>query len=214
MFGVKMKVDLDGITIRLRPFCKEDIPFVTNGFQNMGVLMYTRQLFAQTMENELDWYEKVRNDKDTCTWAITYAESDEPVGVTGLHNIDQWGSCVSGIIIWKKELWKKGIATRAHLARTMYAADFLNRYTIKSHVFAANEGSLRALQRIGYILCGKEPRTEYRKGKFMDSYHLVWLNPERLTVLYPDGIPEEYREVVTKARKGLELAREVVALEV
>ena len=81
MYGIRMTVRHNGITINLRPFSKEDIPILVEHFSSMKTHMFTNGLFGQTLENEIEWYEKNRNDLDSCVWAIQPEGSVEPIGV-------------------------------------------------------------------------------------------------------------------------------------
>lgn len=209
MFGHKMKViGKSGIEVILEPVSKDQLPVITSRMQSMQTLMYTNTLFAPVLESEEEWYEKKRKANDEVLWGICVGKS--LIGITALHNLDLHGSCVSGIIIFDRNYWGKGVASAAHLARTLFAADFLNRLTIKSSVRTENEASLKALQRVGYHMTGKEPRTGQRMGRFLDTYHLCWLHPERISVLFPEGLPEEYAKSVAKAQSALVKARKEV----
>ena len=212
MFGINMRVEYDGFGVALRPLAKPDIVVLTEHFSSMKIHMYTQGLYAQPYENELEWYDKNRTDPTSCLWAIVPDGATVPVGITALHNVDNMGSAVSGIIIWDSAFWGKGVATRAHLGRTLFAADYLNRATIKSSARTKNDGSVKALLRVGYNFLGIEPRTAYRAGEFLDTKLFVWLNPDRVGILYPQGLPEEYKDGVEKAKVALEKARQVVTL--
>ncbi len=173
--------------------------------------MYTNGLFAQSLENEEEWYEKNRKDQSSCTWIIQPDGAETAIGITSLHHIDdRFGSASSGIIIWNQGWWGKGVASRAHLGRTLFAADYLNRLTIKSSVRTENPASLKALLRVGYNMIGMEPRTGYREGRFIDTYLLCWLHPERTEFLFPEGMPNMYHEGLNRAKIALALAREKV----
>ena len=211
MYGIRMTVRHNGIAINLQPFSKEDIPILVEHFSSMKVHMYTKGLFAQTLENELEWYEKNRKDPDSVIWAIQPEGYQFPIGVTSLHHTNsRENSCGSGIIIWDPGWWGKGIATAAHLGRTLFAADYLNRWTIRSSVRVANDTSRRALERVGYTIWGTEPACILRGGKWLDTYHLTWLHPERIGVLYPEGLPKMYVAGVVNAAIALETARREV----
>lgn len=211
MFGVTMVVRHKGQEVTLRAFNKNDLPVLVDHFSSMKVHMMTKGMFAQTIENETEWYDKRRTDPDCCLWAIQPKGSEVPIGISGLHELtDRRNSCVSGIIIWDPDWWGKGIASAAHLARTMFAADFLNRMTIKSTVRKANVASRRAVEGVGYTVWGDEPVADYRGGKWIDSYHLKWIRPDTVPVLFPNGLPEKYVNGVERAKMALTTAREIV----
>lgn len=139
MYGIRMTVSHKGLTVNLRPFSREDVPVLVEHFSSMKTHLYTGGLFGQTLENELEWYEKNQSDPDSCVWAIQPDGSDQAIGVTSLHQInDRGSSCSSGIIIWRHDWWGKGVASAAHLGRTLFAADYLNRYIIRSSVRTMN----------------------------------------------------------------------------
>ncbi len=206
-----MQVKHQNVGVTLRAFSKEDLPELLKYWNSMRVHMYTMGLFAQTMENEIEWYESTRKDKESCSWAIVPDGSESPVGVTALHHLDMFGSSSSGIIIWDTKWWNKGIASRTHLARTLFAADYLNRLTIKSSVRTENPASLKALLSVGYHQTGTEPRTAMRAGKFLDTHLLCWIHPEKTGLLFPEGIPEIYKEALKRGAEALALARQVVS---
>src|SRR3989344_4661700 len=208
---MNMLVSHKGLTVALRPFCREDIPELVKHFSSMTIHRDTKGIFGQTLENEIKWFEKNMEDPNSCIWAIQPEGSDQAIGVTALHHItDRMNSCSSGIVIWRQDWWHRGVATATHLARTMFAADYLNRFIIRSSVRTENPGSYLALERVGYTIWGTEPRGVLRGGKWLDTYHLAWLHPGRIGVLYPEGVPEMYTAGVEKAAIALETARREV----
>lgn len=139
--------------------------------------------------------------------------NEYPVGTTSISGISPINqSCWTGIVIFNREYWKMGIAGGAHLIRTRHAADVLNRSVMHTHVRVPNEPSRRALERVGYFVTGMYPRDAFRNGKWIDTYSLTWLHPERIDFLYPEGLPVAYSEGVERARLALEKARRLVQL--
>jgi RimJ/RimL family protein N-acetyltransferase len=212
MFGINMYVKFDGFGVALRPLARSDIAVLTAHFSSMKVHMYTQGMYAQPLENEEEWYDKNRNDPGSCVWGIVPDGASEVVGITALHNVDSFGSATSGIIIWNTDWWGRGVATRAHLGRTLFAADYLNRSTIRSSARTKNNGSVHALLTVGYNYLGIEPRTYYRGGEYLDTQLFCWMNPYKIKILYPKGLPAEYKDGVKKAKIALDKARKVVSL--
>lgn len=211
MFGVRMLIDHNGLTLNLRKCSKEDLPELVKNFDSMKIHLFTNGLFAQTLENEVEWYEKNRKDPDSCIWLIQPVGFDLPIGVTGLHGLNSMeGTCTSGIIIWNQNWWGKGVATAAHLGRTIFAANYLNRFTIRSCVRVENAPSRKALERVGYTIWGEDPVDDFRDGRWMDTYHLIWFRPSSVNIMFPTGVPEKYVGGVQRAKIALELARKEV----
>lgn len=206
-----MQVKTHKVSVLLRPGSKEDLPELVKNFSSMRVHLYTNILFGQTLENEQEWYEKVRSNNDECVWLIQPIGHDRPIGVTGLHKISsQKGDCTSGIIIWDQNWWNMGVASAAHLARTLFAADYLCKYSINSSVREENVASRRALEKVGYTVWGTEPVDDYRQGKWINTHHLKWFHPEKYQFYFPDSLPEKYVSGVDRAKVALNLARSLV----
>jgi ribosomal-protein-alanine N-acetyltransferase len=213
MFGINMRVKTEKAAVNLRPACKEDMKELVRHFSSMRIHMYTMGMFARTIEDEEAWYEHVRESKDGCEWLIQPDGYDKPIGVTGLHGINsRENSCTSGIIIWDPSWWGKGVASAAHLGRTLFAADYLNRLVIRSCVRVENNASRKALERVGYTVWGQEPVDDYRAGKWLDTDHLIWFHPEKYQFFYPNGLPEMYVAGVERAKVALEKARKCVEM--
>lgn len=216
MFGYKMNIADNGLCVVLRPATLDDLPHVVQGFSSFDVHRYTNGISAPTLDDERDWFERTRKDKETWSWVITAYhqnrnETDTPIGVTALHHVSAYhGSCNSGIVIWDKSWWGKGVASLAHLGRTLWAADELQRSTITSQVVTPNEASLKALLKVGYTVTGRYARNRFRDGRFCDTYCLSWLNPKVISLLFPDGLPKQYQCGVEKAETALEKARKIV----
>ncbi|HUC94523.1 MAG TPA: GNAT family protein [Candidatus Saccharimonadales bacterium] len=211
MFGINMRIEYDGFGVALRPLSKADLPVLVEHFNSMKIHYYTQGLFAQTLENETEWYEKKRKEETSCLWGIVPDGSEVAVGITEIHGINTHGSCETGFIIWDTSWWDKGVATRSHLGRTLFASDYLNRLTIRSSARVENGGSVNALTRVGYVKTGVEPRTYFRAGRFLDTQLFCWLNPERIGILFPEGLPSQYEDGVQKAQVALTKARQVVS---
>ncbi len=216
MFGPVLRIKYDGLGISLVPLKREWMPEIAERM-TLSIRMYTHGVFALTPEDEFEWYEKARQKEDSVHWAILPDGCDFPVGTTGLGQIDPIsGSCGSGIIIWDKDWWGRGVASRAHLIRTWYAADWLNRLTIYSSVRVPNPASRKALERVGYTQYAITPRDDYRNGNFLDTWNLVWMHPEKINVLYPDPdndpVPEMYLPGIERAAIALNKARDLVQI--
>jgi len=221
MFGFPMYIQGNDFAVVLRPIKKEEMEGMVQQFASMRVQRFTLQAGAATLEGELEWYERARSKETDILWAISVHAgaagfqndmlASKPIGITGLHKIDPiHGSCTSGIIIWDSASWGKGVASLAHVARTWYAARYLNRMTIHSQVCAPNEASLKALLNVGYHSTGLFSKAHFDNGRWVDRYCLTWWNPERIAILFPDGLPDEFADAVKKAQSALKRADELV----
>lgn len=212
MFGPNLRIEIDGFGVTLRPFKKEWMGLVAEQMSSLEVRMYTFGNFGLTKEDEEEWFDRVRKDESSVHWAIIPDGQDTPAGITSINDFGRiHQSCSTGIVIFEGWRWK-GVATRTNPIRTWYAAEILNRSVMHTHVRVPNEPSRRALERVGYFVTGMYPRDAFRNGKWIDTYSLTWLHPERIDFLYPEGLPVQYSEGVERARLALEKARRLVQL--
>lgn len=183
-FGCIMELPVDSLRIRLAPLTRESMgEFVrSGGMQHHGVTRYMGRRFAPTLEDEDEWYDNARQDQNRILWGIWDAtESGSPVllGSTGLNGIEYepFKQAVSGVVIFRTDYWRKGIASRIHRARTWYAFHQLGLYRIKSAVIIGNDASYRALWNAGYETVGVERNTQFVDGKYRHQRNLECLNP-------------------------------------
>lgn len=212
MLGLTYRIVVDGFGVTLRAFTKDEIKAIAPMFSSSLIRRYTLAFAASTAEDEEDYFNKNRDDNRSLTWAIVPDGSDgKPVGSTGIHGIDIYGNCTSGIIIYDENWWHKGVATRAHLIRTWVAAFHAKRLFIKSHVFAENEASVKALARVGYIKTG-EFYGHFHEGLYKVVYDFTWFNPYYISEIFPQGLPRDFEEGVNLAKIALEKAKKLVQL--
>ena len=180
-FGLFMRFQVGEFTIELAPFTREDVSAYIPGMQQYTIKKYLAQYNAYVLEDEQEWFDRIRKD-DTCVvWGIWLIEGDKRtlIGNSALNGIttDHIRQASSGSLIFRKDLWGKGIASAAHKARTWYAFHILGLHRIKSSVVHGNEGSLKALTRSGYELEYVERNTVFVDGRLTHQNNLACLNP-------------------------------------
>ena len=181
-FGPIMRFAVGELKIELAPLTKESIgEFVKPGVQTASITRYLTMRRAPTIEDELEWYDKVRADKSKLSWGIWIIEGEKRtlIGESSLNHIteDHIRQATSGSLIFRKEYWGMGIASAAHKARTWYAFHELGLHRIMSAVIHGNGGSLKALQRSGYDLVYVERNTVFVDGQLRHQDNLECLNP-------------------------------------
>ncbi len=182
-FGPIMRFTVGELQIELAPFSKEDLgEFINPGMNLHSVNRYLALSTANTIEDEQEWYEKVRTDKgSSLRWGIWLLEGDKRtlIGESSLTDItyDHIRQATSGSLIFRQEYWGKGIASAAHKARTWYAFTQLGLHRIMSAVVQGNENSLKALTRTGYSLVYVERNTTFGDGHLRHQDNLECLNP-------------------------------------
>lgn len=180
-FGFPMKLSLEGfVPIILRPFDTGDLERVPSLISSYEVCRFTGTTGSKTLADEQAWYEKIIAESNSAVWAICMAESaadtqGKVIGVTSLGFKNNRGS--SGIIIFDRNYWGQGIASRCHRARCFYAHNNLGLKAIDSTVVYANQGSLKALLAVGYTITGTEYAKHFAKGQPHHLHRLTWVNP-------------------------------------
>jgi RimJ/RimL family protein N-acetyltransferase len=182
-FGPIMQFTVGELQIELAPFSKEDVgEFVNPGMNQHSVHRYLNLHVSHTLEDEQEWYEKIRTDKgESLVWGIWVIQNDERIliGNSALHGItfDHIRQATSGSMIFRQEYWGKGVASAAHKARTWYAFNQLGLHRVMSAVIQGNGGSLKALTRSGYELVYVERNTTFGDGQLRHQDNLECLNP-------------------------------------
>lgn len=231
-FGPIMRFTVGESRIELAPLTKESVgEFISlehgGGLQQMSVSRYLGMSWAPVAEDEQEWFEKVRSDKNSLVWGIWVVEGSGGsrtrtlIGNSTLFDIGKSGhtrfirQATSGSLIFRKEYWGKGIASAAHKARTWYAFNQIGLHRITSAVIQANGGSRKALERSGYTFVYTERNEQFSDGRFhhLDSFEC--LNP--LDVFWSqwwhgDRPPKAARQARLLTREALAWAERHVEL--
>jgi RimJ/RimL family protein N-acetyltransferase len=172
----------NNLQVELAPIAKEDMgAFVSPGMQQASVSRYLSRWAAPVLEDEHEWYEKVRTQDNSAVWGIWVIENGtrKLIGSSGLESIERLPihQATSGSLIFDTSYWGKGIASSAHKARTWYGFQHMGLVRIKSAVIHGNVGSRTALERSGYIHHSVERNVEFIDGQLHHMDNLECLNP-------------------------------------
>jgi RimJ/RimL family protein N-acetyltransferase len=123
----------------------------------------------RTEESQEERFKKAGEDHTQVQWTITY--QDEPVGSTGIFDID-WvrRDGESGIFIGRHDLFGRGIATEAVRLRTDFAWRELRLHRVHNWIALANRGSRRANEKAGYRKMGLYRQSWFRSGEWYDEW--------------------------------------------
>ncbi|MFZ2126133.1 MAG: GNAT family protein [Candidatus Microsaccharimonas sp.] len=169
------------LVIELAPLAREDMKKFIPGMQKASIDRYLVHHVAFVLEDEEAWFDRTREDQTNIVWGIWLIEGKKRtlIGNSALHDISRRHihQASSGSLIFREDLWGKGIASTAHKARTWYAFHELGLHRIKSSVLHGNYGSLKALQRSGYEVANVERNTAFVSGRLIHQDNLECLNP-------------------------------------
>ncbi len=180
-FGPRMRMTVGELEIELAPYAKEDMAGFVDGMSRLRITQYLGRQTAPTIEEEYEWYDKMRTNKARLNWGIWVIEGKTRtlIGDTTLEDITQKHThqATSGSVIFRDEYWGKGIASAIHKARTWYAFRHLGLHRVMSAVIHGNVASRKALEKSGYQLVYVEHNTVFVDGTLHHQDNLECLNP-------------------------------------
>ncbi len=127
--------------------------------------------FLLNLDDETDWFERRRQDKDNIVFAILALPEKQLIGNCGVHRLD-WKnrSAVFGIVIGEKNYWNKGYGTDATRTLLRFAFEQLGLNRMELEVYDFNPRAIRAYEKAGFRRDGVRRQALYRDGKFHDVY--------------------------------------------
>ncbi len=187
MFGPRLD-GRQGTT--LRPPVREDYDLFATWQQTPEVTRFWGPRYTTRTPAEIEERMKKEGESQTSiSWTIAYQE--EPVGFTGVFDID-WVSRdgETGIFIGRHDLYGKGIASEAVGVRMAYIWNELGLHRAHNWIALPNRGSWRANQKSGYTQIGTYPRSWFRSGEWIDE----WLGEAFPHTFPPDKLPAPWRD--------------------
>lgn len=158
----------DGIGIR--PFGRDDRDALVRLGNNYNVSKWLANLFPHPyrLEDADAWI--ALNMGDTSRYDYAIDVRGELVGGIGLMPMADVHAGTAELGYWLGEpYWGQGIMTRAVAAMTTYGLDELLFVRLQAEVFADNLGSMRVLEKNGYVREGVLRKHIRKNGVIMDS---------------------------------------------
>lgn len=181
-FGYIMRLTVGELEIELAPFTRESMAaLIAPGMQQASVTKYLGRTAAPTLEDEHEWYDRVRTSDSCMVWGIWILDGTRRalIGTTSLNRITKGHviQAVTGSAIVDRAYWGRGIASAIHKARTWYAFEHQGMHRLTSAVIHGNVASRRALEKTGYSLVYTERNEKFVDGELRHMDHLECLNP-------------------------------------
>lgn len=227
-FGPIMKLAVGDLQVELAPLTKDAMgEYISRshggGLQRLAISQYLSRQTAPTLEDELEWYDRARAEKNTIIWGIWVVNGDERtlIGGTSIFRIGEIGHAPvfrqgeTGCVIFNQEYWGKGIASAIHKARTWYAFQHLGLCRLQSAVLRPNVGSRKALERSGYTVTHTKRNEQYGNGEYLHLDWLECLNPLDLfwsTWWHGDRPTKSTRDARQRTLEAMEWAEKNVTL--
>ena len=158
------------MTIYLRPFTLADLPALVKYGDNPNIAANLTDTFPHpyTEESGRRFINHIANDTSKLIRAVIY--DDACIGAIGLHpQTDIWQKNAE-LGYWLAEpFWGKGIMTLAVQKMTVYGFEKLRIDRIFARPFGSNTGSQKVLEKAGFSLEARLPKTIFKDGKYEDE---------------------------------------------
>ncbi len=163
----------NGKLVRLAPLTREDVDVFAPWFSDPEFIrfMFPHVLRPMSYEDEVEWYENMRKDKDRYIFGIRTREDDKIIGNCGLFDFN-WSSrhAEFGIGIGDKAYWGRGYGSDATRILMRYAFDELNLNRVELSVYDFNVRARSAYEKVGFVHEGTRRQAIFREGAYHDVH--------------------------------------------
>lgn len=123
--------------------------------------------FPISKVEQMKWYERVVSDKQNLRFIIETRESDEPIGMISLTEID-WKNreAVYAIKLKKDAPKQKGYASDSEFALMKFAFEELQLHRLTSEVLEYNIASIALTEKCGAQREGLKRSAVYKRGEY------------------------------------------------
>lgn len=172
-----------GKKVRLRPVQLADAAMLWRWINNSKVLRFLSTIPPKTVAKEKDWIKKVQKSKTSYSFVIERLDTQEPIGVMTLSNIEKRHRRAStGSFIAYPKYWGKGYGTDAKMVLLKFAFTKLSLHRVWTQVFVTNPRSRRYNEKCGYKYEGLRRQHSFVRGKYKDDWMLGVLKSDWVKV--------------------------------
>jgi RimJ/RimL family protein N-acetyltransferase len=163
---------LSGPRLYLREVRPSDVNATYYGWMNdPEVTRYLEsRFFPHSMEALREYVTGKLGDRDNVFLAMVLKSGDRHIGNIKLGPI-HWmhRSADIGLLIGERDCWGQGYATEAIRLVVDYAFSELNLHKLTAGCYAINHGSIKAFQKVGFVVEGVRPQHYYYRGAYIDA---------------------------------------------
>ncbi len=167
--------------IFLRKMTSEDIETYHKWRNDMEVMQSTSPNLDiyHIEETEKFVNEIILGSQFSKSYIIVEKESNKPIGVTSLINIDFKNRNAECIIdIGDKASWGKGYGTESMKLLLDYSFLEMNLHRVSLRVFSFNNRAIKLYEKVGFQQEGISRESIFREGKWHDIIHMSILQEE------------------------------------
>ena len=170
---------LIGSQIYLRPVSLEDGATIAGWLNDPEVRRTLRARMPITHLAEEAFLRRIGESENDLILAIMVRETEQFIGVLGLHQIDSRNRHAQfGITIGEKDAWDKGYGTEATQLILRYAFDSLNLHRVALQVYEFNPRAQHVYEKIGFRTEGRLRQETFREGRYWDTIVMGLLRDE------------------------------------
>jgi RimJ/RimL family protein N-acetyltransferase len=172
---------LIGTNVYLRPLERADAPRIVPWFNDPEVTATLERYRPLDLQEEEAFIERAYRSEHDLPLGIALRETDQLIGVTGLHQIDPRNRHATfGICIGEKSEWGKGHGTEVTALMVAYAFRELNLNRVWLRVYEQNRSGIRAYEKVGFRREGVLRQDRFHEGRYWDTFVLGILRQEWL----------------------------------
>lgn len=160
----------NGKRVRLRKMELDDASIYHKWRNDIEVMQFTSlSLDVFTYTDTENFVKIITGSHNSKGYIIEEINTDKPIGVTSLINIDYGNRNAECIIdIGEKEYWSKGFGREAFQLLLDFSFNELNLHKVYLRVFSFNERAINLYQKLGFNEEGKLKEQFYRNGSWHD----------------------------------------------
>ena len=163
---------LEGLNLRLRPLCEEDVPLLFRWYSDPDVRHWS--YFTEdppglaTLDAHRERFELIRDDPAQLLWCIEMLDG-MPIGDLGLQDIQPLQKRADlAVSIGEKPYWGRGYGPEAIQLALGFAFDALDCRRVTLLVDSDNERAIRAYEKCGFVREGVLREHRLRYGEPVD----------------------------------------------
>lgn len=171
-----------GKRIRFRAIERTDLPLFVDWINDPEVQAGLSMHLSMSLAIEENWFEDMlKRPRDEQPLGIEFQDKKDwtLIGNCGFFNIEPiHRSAEVGIMIGEKSYWNQGLGTEAMQLLLKHGFETLNLNRIYLRVFESNPRAMRAYEKSGYVLEGRQREAYYQDGKYTDVANMSVLRSE------------------------------------
>lgn len=171
---------IKGKSLYLRPVEQGDLPFLqllANDAQISGAVVGWD--FPVSSRDQQRWFEGMSGNSSTRRLTVVDMQTDEPVGLTGLWDIDWHNQAALTATKLHPGKLQKGMGTEAILLTMAWSFYVVGLRRLYGAILDFNGPSLGAyVKKCGWRIEGRESESIFRKGRWCDLYRVAALKKD------------------------------------